>query len=50
MDQVELLKSKTERIEEQKQKIQDELDSCEEKLHAEKRYKEEANKGKKSAA
>ncbi|KAI6188456.1 Myosin and Myosin head and IQ calmodulin-binding region and Myosin tail domain containing protein [Aphelenchoides besseyi] len=45
-DEMELLRAKVERLEEQRNRTVEELDQCEERLHHEKRQKEEALKDK----
>ena len=44
-DEMEALRTKTERLDEQRNRTIEELDSCEERLAAEKRHKDEALKG-----
>lgn len=46
LDEMELLRSKQERVESEKKKLAEELETLEEKLHFEKRQKDETNKGK----
>jgi hypothetical protein len=45
LDEMEQLRVRCERLEEQRNKQTEELDQCEMKLHSEKRQKEESQKG-----